>query len=301
MDIALARTFLKVIDAGNFVNAAEQLFITQAAVSRRIKALEEYLGCTLFVRNKAGTVLTPAGRRFQKHAVKLVQALEQARHDVGVTHPYRSSLTVGGRFGLWDDLLLRWLPLMRKQAPDVALRAQIGFEEGLMQQLIDGSIDIGVMYTPQQRPGLEIEPLLVEELVLVTSTIEQPPAIGDYVLVEWGPEFHAHHSLSLPEFSNPSLTVGIGWLGLRYLLANGGTGYFPLRLVQAYLASGTLHRVLSAPTFKLPAYIVYPLDRDHTLLDPAIAIMHQVAQEAGQPLPGPESGTKPDPDQAAGS
>ncbi len=52
MDIALARIFLKVVDTGNFVGAADQLHITQAAVSRRIKALEDYLGCALFVRNR---------------------------------------------------------------------------------------------------------------------------------------------------------------------------------------------------------------------------------------------------------
>lgn len=184
MDIKLARTFLKVIEAGNFVSAADELHITQAAVSRRIKAAEDYFGCKLFVRNKAGAALTPAGRRFQKHAAKLVRALEQARHEIGVAHPYRRSLTVGGRFGLWDGLLLRWLPLMRELAPDVVLRAQIGFEEGLMQQLIDGTIDIGVMYTPQRRPGLEIEPLLEEELVLVTSDTNHRSPGRDHVYIE---------------------------------------------------------------------------------------------------------------------
>jgi len=280
MDIDLVRTFLKVIDAGNFISAAQRLHLTQAAVSRRIKALEDYLGCPLFVRNKAGAVLTPAGRRFQKHAVNLVRALEQARHEVGVAPPYQGLLTIGGRFGLWEQLLLKWLPLMRERAPDVVLRAQIGFEEDLMQQLIDGSIDIGVMYTPQSRPGLKIERLLEEELILVASEAldEHRPGAG-YVYVDWGPEFYARHSISLPEFNNPSLIAGIGWLGLQHILNNGGSGYFPERLVRPYLKAGTLHRVLEAPTFRLPAYVVYPTDRDVELFDPAIAAMHRVAAE----------------------
>ena len=50
----------------------------------RIHTLEQQLGCTLFVRNKAGTTLTPAGRQFQRHASALVRTVEQARHDVGI-------------------------------------------------------------------------------------------------------------------------------------------------------------------------------------------------------------------------
>ena len=79
MDTELARTFLTVVATGNFVSAAERLHVTQSTVSARIHALEEQLGCTLFVRNKAGTTLTPAGRQFQKHASTLVRTVEQAR------------------------------------------------------------------------------------------------------------------------------------------------------------------------------------------------------------------------------
>ena len=61
MDTELARTFLTVIDAGNFIGAADRLHVTQSTVSARIHSLEEQLGCKLFVRNKAGTALTPAG------------------------------------------------------------------------------------------------------------------------------------------------------------------------------------------------------------------------------------------------
>ena len=84
MDTELARTFLTVVAAGNFVGAADRLHVTQSTVSARIHTLEDQLGCTLFVRNKGGTTLTPAGRQFQKHASTLVRTVEQARQDVGV-------------------------------------------------------------------------------------------------------------------------------------------------------------------------------------------------------------------------
>jgi DNA-binding transcriptional LysR family regulator len=100
VDTELARTFLSVVAAGSFARASERLFVTQSTVSARIQSLEEQLRCQLFVRNKGGTTLTPAGRNFQKHATTLVRTVELARQDVGVPQGYRASLTIGGRIGL---------------------------------------------------------------------------------------------------------------------------------------------------------------------------------------------------------
>jgi DNA-binding transcriptional LysR family regulator len=278
METELARTFLAVVAAGNFISAADRLHVTQSTVSARIRTLEEQLACTLFVRNKAGTVLTPAGRQFQKHAASLVRTVEQARQDVGIPMGYRAVLGVGGRIGLWENLLLRWLLLMQETAPDVSLRAEIGFEDDLMQRLIEGRIDIGVMYTPQSRPGLNVELLLEERLVFVSSspTSERKPGKG-YVYVDWGPEFYTKHSISFPEFVSPGLLVNIGWLGLQHILENGGSGYFPIRLVRSYLENGRLHLVRDAPEFRHPAYVVYSTEGEGDLVQTAVAGMRQVA------------------------
>lgn len=278
METELARTFLTVVAAGNFISAADRLHVTQSTVSARIRTLEEQLACTLFVRNKAGTALTPAGRQFQKHASSLVRTVEQAMQDVGIPMGYRAVLAVGGRIGLWENLLLRWLLLMQQRAPDVSLRAEIGFEEDLMQRLIEGRIDIGVMYTPQSRPGLNVELLLEERLVFVSSSPASEPKPGKgYVYVDWGPEFYAKHSVSFPEFVGPGLLVNIGWLGLQHILENGGSGYFPIRLVRSYLENGRLHLVRDAPEFRHPAYVVYSTEGEGDLVQTAVAGMRQIA------------------------
>jgi DNA-binding transcriptional LysR family regulator len=280
MDTELARTFLSVVAAGSFVKAAERLFVTQSTVSARIQALEEHLRCQLFVRNKGGTTLTPAGKQFQKHAVSLLRTLEQARQDVGVPQGFRASLTIGARIGLWDSLLLKALATMRAEAPDVALRAEIGLEEDLMLGLVEGRVDIGVMYTPQSRPGLAVEPLLEEKLVLVsTEPAEESPFGARYVYIDWGPEFRAQHSASFPEFAGPGLSTNVGWLGLQQILEVGGAGYFPWRLVSEHVATRRL-RELDAPVFRLPAYLVYPLERDESAFDPALEILRRIATKA---------------------
>src|SRR5262245_8964938 len=188
MDTELARTFLTVVAAGNFISAAERLHVTQSTVSARIHALEQQLGCTLFVRNKAGTTLTPAGQQFQKHAGILVRTVEHALHDVGIPRGFRGALAVGGRFGLWEHLLLRWLPLMQAAAPDISLRAEIGLESDLMQGLVEGRLDMAVMYTPQSRPGLRVEALIEDTLVLGSTDPAGAAEPGDgYVYTDWGP------------------------------------------------------------------------------------------------------------------
>jgi DNA-binding transcriptional LysR family regulator len=277
MDTELARTFLSVVAAGSFVKAAERLFVTQSTVSARIHALEEHLGCQLFVRNKGGTTLTPAGRQFQKHAVTLLRTLEQARQDVGVPQGYRASLTIGARIGIWDGLLLKALTEIRAAIPDVALRAEIGLEDDLMLGLVDGRLDIGVIYTPQSRPGLVVELLLQEKLVLVaTESADSPQPGANYVYVDWGPEFRAQHSASFPEFKGPGFSTNVGWLGLQQILEVGGAGYFPWRLVSHHITAERLRR-LDAPIFPLPAYLVYPLERDQSVFDPALEIIRRVA------------------------
>ena len=281
MDTELARTFLVVVATGNFVEAANRLHVTQSTVSTRIQRLEETLGAELFVRNKAGTTLTAAGRQFQRHAALLTRTVEQARQEIGVVSGFRATLTVGGRIGLWEDLLLRWLPIFASLAPDVAVRALIGFEEDLMQALIEGRANIGVMYTPQARPGLTVEPLLEERLVMISSRADPPrePA-SDYIYVDWGAEFFAQHSLAFPNFVGAALTVNIGWIGLQRVLLHGGTGYFPARMLREHELSGRLHRVQDAPEFRLPAYLCFPTKVDSEPLALALDTIRRVAAEA---------------------
>jgi DNA-binding transcriptional LysR family regulator len=262
------------------VAASQRLHVTQSTVSTRIQRLEETLGADLFVRNKAGTTLTPAGQQFQRHASLLTRTVEQARHELGVVSGFRASLTIGSRIGLWEDLLLRWLPIFASLAPDVAVRAQIGFEEDLMQSLIDGLIDICLMYTPQARPGLTVELLLEEQLVMASTRKDSSPEpSSDYIYVDWGAEFFAHHSLVFPNFVGAPLTVNIGWLGLQRLLMSGGSGYFPVRMLRTHELTGKVHRVVGAPEFRLPAYLCFPAKLESGPLSLALDTIRRVAAE----------------------
>jgi len=270
MDIDQARTFLAITAHGSFLEAAHRLHLTQSTVSARIRRLEEELGTRLFVRKRAGASLTLAGRRFLQHAKRLVLTAEQARDEVGLPGRFRASLHVGGRIALWDGFLPAWIGWLRRTVSDVAVRSEIGFEEDLMRRLIEGTLDLGLMYTPSHSPGLVVEPLFEEQLILVSSRADDREPGEDYVYVEWGPGFYAQHAQRYPELERPAQIVNIGWLGIQLIMQNGGSCFLPQRMAEPLMASGRLHRVPDSPPYRHPVYVVYPRDSMHPVLSTAV-------------------------------
>ncbi len=260
MNLDHVRTFLEIADAGNFHRAADNLNITQSTASARIKVLEERLDRPLLTRGRNGVELTAAGRQFHRYALNLVQTWEHARQEVALPRGFRTLFGLGAQVSLWERLIVRWTPWMREKAPDVALRLEADYSYSLMRQLSDGLIDVGVMYLPRSMPGLVTEKLLEEKLVLVSTTkrklfSEYQP---DHVFVDWGYDFRDAYNEAYPDAGSPAVSVGLGPLGLQLILENGGSGYFPLRAVRPHLAEKRLFRVPRAPTFRRPAYMVYP-------------------------------------------
>lgn len=278
MDIELARTFLEIVKTRSFVRAAEHLNISQTAVSARVRTLEARIGGSLFVRNKNGASLTPAGEQFLRYAPMFVQLWQRARHQVAVPKGRRAVLTIGGELSLWHPWLVDWLRWMRRTAPDVALRAQVGLPESLIDQVAAGALDIAVVYAPQYRPGARVERLLEEKLVLVTTnTGAEAVASDSYVYVDWGPDFAHQHELSFPEDTNPGLYVGLGPLALTYILEVGGSGYFRQRVVAPLIAEGKLHLVAGAPSFVYPVYTVCSAHADDELVTLALDALRGIA------------------------
>ena len=94
MDIQLIRTFLEVITAGSFNEAAGRVNVTQSAVSLRVKRLEESLGQPLFLRSKSGIDLTPAGEQFERFARSLLKVWEEAKYSIALPTGYSELLSM---------------------------------------------------------------------------------------------------------------------------------------------------------------------------------------------------------------
>jgi DNA-binding transcriptional LysR family regulator len=278
MDINLARTFLAVAESGSFIDAARKMHITQSTVSARIKTLEDQLGRPLFERSKAGAALTAAGEQFRKHALALVRVWQHAQLDVELSDQHRDHLSVGAPSSLWEGFLLRWIAWLRRDIPDIAVSARSGLAAVLTQRLLEGTLDLAVLYRPVQPPGLAIEHLFDEEFVLVTSGKRGGRRSGgDYVFIDWGPDFEIDHAAAHPELTSPGLNLDLGTAALSYVVDHPASGYFPLRLVKPHLVHGRLRIPKRVRKFVYPVYMVYPEARDEEAYEPILAGLRREA------------------------
>jgi LysR family transcriptional regulator, flagellar master operon regulator len=278
MNLDAIRTFLHVTETGSFSLSAVRLKVMQSTISTRIQTLEEELGCLLFTRGRGGAELTASGHEFRAHAEKIMQTWDQARQQIALPPGYTGIFRFGGPVALQDRLSIAWVLWMKEHAPSIAIQVEAGYSDVLIDSLAARLLDAAILYLPRQRPGLVIEELRQENLVLVQHPELRGPWHANFVFVDWGHEFRANFCDAFPDVSAPSISVGLGALGLQYVLALKGAAYLPLGLVQPLILEGRLRRIASAPAFRRPIYLVYPSQsREPELVTLALSGLRQIA------------------------
>jgi DNA-binding transcriptional LysR family regulator len=261
MDLELLRTFLEVNRTRHFGKAAQALHLTQAAVSARIKQLENTLGVRLFDRLRRDIRLTPEGNRLLRHADLLISEWRKTRQEVAPGGA-RQQLSVGGTLRLWDVVIQDWFHRLRRQQPQLAIIAESLPAELLTRRLLDGVLDLAFMVEPPNLEVLQISAIGMIELLLVGSRpiAGADAALADeYLMVDWGVAHALQHRRLFPDAPEPRVRVAHSKMALAHLLELGGFAYLPLPLVAGHLHSGRLHRVPDAPTIDRPVSAIYPL------------------------------------------
>lgn len=278
MNLDSIRSFLDVAETGSFSLAASRLKVMQSTISGRIQALEQELGCLLFTRGRGGAELTAAGQDFRAYAEKITGAWDQARQQIALPPGYKGVFRFGGPVALQDRVSIAWVLWMKEHAPTIALQLEAGYSDVLTEGIAAGMMDAAIMYLPRQRSGLVIEPLLQEDLILVEHAEIEGSWQEKLVFVDWGPEFRLSYSQAFPGAPAPSISVGLGALGLQYLLALKGSAYLPRSLVAPLLAEGRLRETPGAPAFRRPIYLVYPSKgREPEVLEIALSGLRHIA------------------------
>jgi DNA-binding transcriptional LysR family regulator len=276
MDIELARTFLEIVRGGSFMAASEQLHITQTTVTARVHNLEGLLGCRLFVRTRNGAQLTENGEHFVPYANQLVQTWEASRRDLPLPEGHRELVSIGCEVSLWNPLLTRWLSRLAKDRPDLAVRVEVGEQDKLQEKLQLGLIFAALVHQPRYWPGVQMEQLLEEKLILVRAVNHSDP----YIFIDWGETFRHQHNAALPHHARASMQMSLGPLALQYLLDNGGSGYFRTRVVQRHLDSGELLRVPESPEFAYPVFLTYNFPYSHPVMQQVLQNLRDAAEDA---------------------
>lgn len=280
MDFTLLKTFVEVAASGSFAAAADRLFVTQSAVSLRIQRLEDELGRPLFIRSKAGAELTSAGAEFERFAFGHLKLWEEGKQQIAIPDGFHKSLVIGAEHSLWPQMGFRWLDLMRAHMPGLSIRAELGRPERLTRFLIEGVVQSALLYTPQLRPGLQVEKIMDDELVMVASDrrLRLSGLQDRYVFVDWGPEFVQAHAINLPDLTHPGLTFALGAMTVDYVLGHDCAAYLPARSVEGHIARGRLSLVPDAPRFPYPIFYAWREDLDDEVSAVARNMIHRFAQ-----------------------
>ncbi|MEC6816082.1 HTH-type transcriptional regulator HdfR [Photobacterium toruni] len=261
MDTELLKTFLEVTKTRHFGRAADNLYLTQSAVSFRIRQLESQLGNPLFSRQRGNVHLTAAGERLQPYAEAILQTWGRAKQDVALTDSLNTQLAIGASPLFWEfDGISVWINRIYATVPGLALRLESVKREGMAKRLFDKSIDLFITSEPPKIEHLHVQKIRDYQLQLVTNQANcNVHNVRDMPLIylDWGTRFSVEHS-RIPELQRtPVLHTHSCKMALDYILANGGVGYFPSFVIDSSAVLGELYVVEDAPIMEQSLYLVW--------------------------------------------
>lgn len=172
MDLRELRYFVALAEERHFGRAAERLYIAQSGLSKAIRRAEDDLGVALFERTHRNVALTAAGQALLERAYDVLGAFEEVRATaeaarIGMAGVLSLASSPGARYNLAAPILERFA----ETCPQVRVvrREQLAAE--ILEELLAGTLDVGIAFCAPPREGLHYEPLLDVELrVLLASS-----------------------------------------------------------------------------------------------------------------------------------
>ena len=166
--------FRAVAEHLSFRKAAEDLYLTQPAVSLQIKALEEDLGVQLFDRAGSHIQLTEAGRVLLGYSIQVKSLLVQAEHDItALKGEHAGQLALGASTTIAQYVLPRLLGDFRREYPRVCPTLVSGNTEDIVEGIEKQKIALGFIEGPARSREVKTDPFLEDELILIASTAHE--------------------------------------------------------------------------------------------------------------------------------
>ncbi|WP_164206926.1 LysR family transcriptional regulator [[Micrococcus luteus] ATCC 49442] len=176
MELRQLRYFVAVFNQKSISRAAEQLLISQPALTRQIRLLEHECGATLFERLPKGTFPTPAGVALHKHALTMLAMAGSAREVARQAGPARQPVALGLAPGLPPEWVDRLLVAVAEKAPLAELELTDGDTTGQLRMVREGRLDIGLVH---QEPSQDLVGARVRKEFFGLACRPGLPEIGD--------------------------------------------------------------------------------------------------------------------------
>ena len=248
----------------SFTKAAEELHMTQPAVTFQVRQLEEYFNTRLFDRTHNKVNLTPAGERVAEFAERIFDLYAEMESGVrDLTGEISGALTIGASTTIAEYMLPALLGEFKNQYPDINLRLKVSNSEGIVSMVEHNVIDLGVVESPVNNKNLIVEVCHEDQLVLV--------AAPDHELVKRGGKVNASDIVRYP-FVSREEGSGTRDVVMQYLMehkVSPGDMTFSLELgspeaikgaVEAGMGITILSRSIIGKELKLNMLVELPLD-----------------------------------------
>jgi DNA-binding transcriptional LysR family regulator len=254
MQLAQVEGFLEVARRANLSRAAEALFITQPALTARLRALESEVGSPLFRRGRRGMDLTDAGRAFLPYAERAMRSLQDGASAVERL-PMTDELVLGSAPAISTYVLPDLLVRFEAEHPAVRLSVRTGHSEEVLAMAVRGDIEIGLV-RELHHPALETLSLYDDELVLVVEP-RHPLARQRHVTLDrvrdarlilfdrTSSYYDLTNALFRPAGSLPRGLLELDHIDAakRMVLAGLGIALLPTTAVAGELRDGSLRRI----------------------------------------------------------
>lgn len=258
MKIELLTTFLEVSQTLHVRVAAENLYLTQAAISSRIKLLEEELGVLLFDRTQKRLKLTAEGHRLVKHANEMIIMWQKLKQDVGVAQNNSYQLFVGSMMSIWDIVLQDWLQKIHRNLDDVHLYTHTYSPLELRKQVISRLVDLAFLFEPPFIEDIVSEKVATVPLQLVsTEKAVTTKELENMIMVDYG---EAVNSQIMRDYSDGNVIrhyMSQPRIALNFILEASGCAYLPKQMCFEHIRKGRLHKVEGASDYKRDIYAIY--------------------------------------------
>jgi len=226
MDIRFLTTFIEVAKTRHFGKAAENLYLTQSAVSARIKLLEEYFHTTLFIRQRNSIQLTQSGEKLLPYARQLCTTLNEAKQELQIQS---SEYVVCGATQLASELMLPvTLGHLHSSFPDWSVKAEVLSLDGLSRQLHERVTDLAFSTEPLKSEEVHSEILLEKRLGLyrIGKSSDSVDA-SEFVAIDWGSKARDVMLTLYPQLRDAKLRTNSLNLALNNLQYEGGVAVLP--------------------------------------------------------------------------
>lgn len=258
MDTELLKTFLEVSRTRHFGRAAEALYLTQSAVSFRIRQLENQLGVNLFTRHRNNIRLTAAGEKLLPYAETLMSTWQAARKEVAHTSRHHQ-FSIGASASLWECMLSDWLTRLYNLQGNLQFEARIAQRQSLVKQLHERQLDLLITTETPKMDEFSSQLLGHFTLALYCATPEKSKSELNYLRLEWGPDFQQHEAELIASDDVPTLTTSSAEVAHQQLPQLNGCTWLPVSWAEQ---KEKLHPVADTTTLSRPLYAIWLQNSD---------------------------------------